>query len=115
VNPDLAYYVVRYYPNLMTDVEQRANGHLIATLKATMGRDDTGAQEEAKQKKIYRRLISDDPEVLELSRDGLQAFRARTATRILQDHGNDVFLNHCPRCHKLARTPRSKAVALLRL
>jgi hypothetical protein len=108
MNPELAYYVVRYYHNLMTDTERRANSHLIGTLKATRGRDDPAAQQEAKQKPIFGRMLSDDPTVLELSRDGLQAFRARTATRILQDHSTEVFLNHCPRCHELARTPKAQ-------
>lgn len=108
MNPELACYVVRYYQNFMTDVERRANSHLAGTLKATQGRDGPATQQEAMQKDFYRRMLSDDPEVLELSREGLQAFRARTATRILKDHSCEVFLNCCPQCHGLARTPTAK-------
>jgi hypothetical protein len=108
MNPQLAYYVVRYYHNLMTDVESRANSHLMATLKATHGRDDLAAQQEAKQKEFYDRMLSEDPEVLALSKEGLQTFRMRTATRILKDHSTEVFLNCCPQCHGLARTPTAK-------
>jgi hypothetical protein len=108
MNPDLAYYVVRYYSNLMTDAEHRAHRHLIGVLKATMGRDDAAALQEAKQSKIFSRVLSNDPEVLELSTNGILAFRARTAARILEGHGKEVFLNHCPLCHVLARTPKAQ-------
>jgi hypothetical protein len=108
MNPDLAYYIVRYYPNFMTDAEHRANRHLIGVLKATMGRDDAAAQQEAKKSKVFSRVLSDDPDVLELTRGGLQTFRSRTAARILADHGDEIFLNYCPRCHNLARTPQAQ-------
>jgi len=108
MNPDLAYYVIRYYPQLMTRIEWRANMHLISTLKATLGRDDVAAQQEAVNQKDYWRWATDDPEVLELTGNGRQDFRARTATRILADHRNEVFLNHSPRCHELARTPKAQ-------
>ena len=108
MNPDLAYYVVRYYPNLMTPVEWRANMHLISTMKATLGRDDIAAQQEAVKQKDYWCWASDDPEVLQLTSSGMQIFRARTATRILSDHGSEVFLNYCPHCHELARTPTAQ-------
>jgi hypothetical protein len=108
MKPDLAYYVVTHYPMLLTDIESRANRHLIGTLKATKGRDSMEAQEETKQHKVFSRLLSNDPQVLELTRDGLRAFRARTATRILEEHGDKIFLNRCPRCQELARTPTAK-------
>ena len=107
MNPELAYYV-RYHPNFMTDVESRANSHLMSTLKATMGRDDAAAQREAMQHRVYYRGLSEDPEVLELAREGMQAFRGQTAARILRDHSKEVFLNYCPRCHELARTPKAQ-------
>jgi len=108
MNPELAYYVIRYYGNFMTDAESRANLHLIGTVKTTFGRDDAAAQQEAKQKKPNYPLLSDDPEVVELSKDGMRAFRERTAIRILEDQGSDVFLNYCPRCQGLARTPQAR-------
>lgn len=49
MNPELAYYVVRYYHNLMTKLELRANRHLIAILKLMHGRDDPIAQQQAIQ------------------------------------------------------------------
>ena len=108
MNLELAYYVVKYYEKLMSDVERRANSHLLGTMKATMGRDDAAAQREAMQKPHYSKWLTEDPEVLKLASDGLQKFRVRTAARILEDHGEEVFLNYCPRCHELARTPTAR-------
>ena len=108
MSPELAYYVVRYYPGLMNETERRAYSHLAGVMKATRGRDDVTAQQEAMRHQHFYHGLSDDPEVLELSKDGMQAFRARTAGRILEDHSHHVLLNYCPRCHELARTPKAK-------
>ena len=108
MNSDLAYYVVKYYPNLMTELEWRTNLHLIYVTKATMGRDDVAAQQEAFQEKQHNRWVTNDPEVLKLAKGGMQEFRACIATRILEEHGSEVFLNYCSRCHELARTPKAQ-------
>ena len=54
------------------------------------------------------RWLSDDPEVLALAAGGMAGFRARAAARILREHAGDVFLNNCPRCGGLTRTPRAQ-------
>jgi len=43
LNPQVAYYVVHFHADLMTDVERKAQRHLFATMKATMGRTRDGA------------------------------------------------------------------------
>jgi len=108
MNPDLAYYVVEYYFNLMNDVERRAYNHLAGTMKATKGRDDLAAQREAINHRSFHRLLTSDPQVLELTKDGMQAFRTRVAARILVDHEKELRLNYCPQCQKLARTPNAR-------
>lgn len=108
MSPDLAYYVVRYYDNLMTNLELRSNRHLIATLKLMHGHDDPMAQRQAIQGRPDLAILSSDHEVLDLCKEGLQAFRARVAARILEMHGDQVFLNRCPKCNELARTPKAK-------
>lgn len=108
MNPELAYYAVRYYSNLMTDVEHLADRHLTSTIKAMHGRDDADAQREAMRHHRFIRFVSQDPEVVGLAKEGMRAFRARTAARILEMHGDQVFLNRCPRCNELARTPKAK-------
>jgi hypothetical protein len=92
----------------MTEVERRAHRHLMSTMKATLGRSDAGEQEEARRHTVHSRWLSDDPEVLQLTSDGVQGFAERTANRLLAEQRDAVFLNYCPRCHELARTPKAQ-------
>ncbi len=105
---ELNRYIVRWYADLMTDVEKKAQRHLSATLKATMGGSDLVAQEEARSSETHARLLSAEPEVLRLTRDGWDSFIERTAARILKDNGARLNFNRCLRCKGLARTPTSK-------
>jgi hypothetical protein len=104
----LARYVVIYYPHLMTKSERRARGHLITTIKATRGRSDLNAQAEARNDPDFAPSLSNDPEVLSLAAGGMKAFREATAARILNEHRGEIFLNRCPECGGLARTPKAK-------
>ena len=108
VNPKVAYYVVRFHADLMTDAEWKAQRHLFATMKATMGRSDETAQREAKNNLIHSRMLSTEPNVLSLANDGYQHFQLTTAARILRDSAAKVFFNRCPACGELARTPSAK-------
>jgi hypothetical protein len=123
-----ATYVFQYYSHLRTDHERLANRHLAGTMKETRGRSDVAAQAEAKRslnrlckllsddpraevKKISRywsELLSDDPIVLFLAREGYEAFVLRTGQRILNDHRDQIVLNCCPRCSMVARTPQAR-------
>jgi hypothetical protein len=106
---DEAKYVFAHYGDLMTKHERLAYRHLTGTVKATLGRSDADAQEEAKGSVYYlRELLSDDPSVLLLARDGLEAFVLRTGQRILNDHRDQIVLNCCPQCGALARTPTAR-------
>jgi hypothetical protein len=108
LNPQVAYYVVHFHADLMTDVERKAQRHLFATMKATMGRSDETAQREAQNHKIHSRMLSAEPNVLSLAKDGHQQFQLTTAARILRDSADKVFFNCCPACGELARTPFAK-------
>ncbi len=108
LTPELAYYVINFHSGLMTFAERKARSHLIATMKATTGRSDQQAQLEARTDWIHSRAFSSEPDVLELAKDGYQSFQLRTAARILRDSPDQVFLNCCPICGKLARTPTAK-------
>lgn len=108
MNPNLALYVVGYYGHFLNEQEHIALRHLMATEKVTHGRTDQSAQEEAKSNKALSGLLSQDPVVLELAHDGIDAFMERTADRILAEHGDEIFLNYCPRCGVLAKTPDAR-------
>jgi hypothetical protein len=101
--------VIRYYRRFMTKQEHLVARHLFGTMKATKGRSDAEAQAEslAGQHPV-RELLSSDREVLEMARDGYEAFAERTAKRILTEHSDEIYLNHCPRCGALAQTPKAR-------
>ena len=108
LNPQVAYYIVHFHANLLTDVERKAQGHLFATMKATKGRSDEAAQREAQSHKVHSRMLSAEPNVLSLAKAGYEQFQLTTAARILRDSADKVFFNCCPACGELARTPSAK-------
>jgi hypothetical protein len=108
MDPNLAGYVVGYYGHFLSEQEHLALRHLMVTQKATHGGSDQSAQEEAKSSKTLSGLLSQDPTVLELARNGREAFIERAASRILAEHGDKIFLNYCPRCGALAKTPKAR-------
>ena len=105
----LAVYVLTYYSRFMTGKEQLANRHLMGTAKVTHGRSDLAAKQGASNYRPHLRdLFSDDPEVLELARDGAESFVHRTAERILAAHADEIQINRCPRCGEVAKTPKAR-------
>jgi hypothetical protein len=104
-----ARYVLRYYRHLLTERERLAYGHLVDTAKVMHGRSDWAAQSAAltKPSPLYP-YLSNDPEVLNLTRRGWNVFVEQTAQRILDKHGFEIRFNYCCRCGGLARTPTAQ-------
>ena len=106
---DQAKYIMRYYAVFMTPEERLADRHLSATSKITHGRSDSSAQEEAlASPKPLREWLSTDPGVKQLAAGGWDAFAMRTAERIFREHRKEISFNECPRCGRLAKTPKAK-------
>lgn len=116
MDPHLARYISAYYSCFMTEKEILAYRHLGSTAKATHGRTDLAAQEEIwNSTRPYRELLSDDPEVLELTRDGMESFLQRTSERIMAAHADEIHVNRCPRCGEVAKTPKARQCRFCRL
>jgi actin-like ATPase involved in cell morphogenesis len=106
---ELTQYVIRYYGYLMTEREKCAYKHLWMTGNITHGRTDATAQAEAARDKTSRReALSEDPKVLALAEDGIAEFVQRTAERIMSAHEKEIYLNLCPSCGRIAKTPRAR-------
>lgn len=99
---------MQHYSYLMTLKEMTAYKHLAAVMKATLGRSDIAAQEEARTSEAFSKWLTDDPEVMAMVKDGYGAFVERTSARILSERKEDILLNYCPRCNELARTPKAQ-------
>lgn len=94
-------YIIRYFRKLMTSDEALALNHHMYTLKSS---------ENARMRNIMieRGWINTDPEVIKLLGNGYEAFQQNVVTRIMAETPERVFLNTCPKCHKLARTLYAK-------
>jgi hypothetical protein len=98
---DLTYYIFKNYSGLMTTAEKGAYLALIMAYKGERCDSD-------KMKAHMRsRFESTDPESLALLKQGAREFYIATRNRFLRDHGKEIFLNHCPKCGALARTPKA--------
>jgi hypothetical protein len=51
---------------------------------------------------------SNDSEVIALLKDGREVFLRNVRDKILHEHANEVFLNYCPKCGALTKTPRAQ-------
>jgi hypothetical protein len=103
VNKEEALYIIVYFSELMTATEKLALRHQQSTVKLD------GSTNENLTKVYYRKgWLSDDPEVLNLLSEGPDQFMIDCTERILKESGDKVFLNLCPVCKKLARTPKAK-------
>jgi len=107
LDKETANYIVTYFSHLLTEKEKLAVRHSSSIIKIESGDKTTNL---VSLTKIYkeRGWLTDDQTVLDLLKDGCDNFELKTAQRILKDYGDKVFLNNCPKCGKLARTPRAK-------
>jgi len=99
---DLAIYIINYYSHLMTFEEKVAHKSMMGEFKIQ------SATSSSMKEALRKQWISDDPKVLELLLGGPDAFGARVRDRVMRDHSDEVFLNCCPRCGALAKTPTAK-------
>ena len=98
----LISYVFFNYGDLMTPHEGLAYKSIIGKLKADH------AHSPGERELLLREWVSKDPEVLQLLEGDSEQFFVNVSQRILQEHPAEVFLNRCPRCDGLARTPYAK-------
>lgn len=103
---ETAKYITNYYTNLFTDIEKLALKHLHHTIKLS----DRDENDKIKATNVYKKAgwLTDSPDALELIKDGEDAFIIITAKRLITEHPDKIFLNYCPECKRLARTPYAK-------
>ena len=77
LDPQVADYVVNFHAHLMTETERKAQRHLFATMKATMGRSDETAQREVQNHKMRSRMLSNEPNVLSLAKEVISSFNSQ--------------------------------------
>lgn len=105
---DLANYVLANYGRLTTEHERAVLDHLTGLFKARRRSPQPGTAQDTENAEQYLHRLSDDPAVIEDAQAGWEQARMRIAQRILDDHPDEVYLNHCPECEALTRTPTAR-------
>lgn len=102
-----AKYVVRYYSELLTNREKKVIKH--ATSYLILSPETLG--ELLKELNWVDNIVDTsryfdmDQAPFSITND---SFDVLIATKILERHRDHVYLNYCPKCNQLARTPLAK-------
>ena len=56
----------------------------------------------------HKGWFDDTEEIRAMVADGYDVFKKRVAERIYREHKNELKLNLCPQCGKIARTPLAR-------
>ena len=101
---ETATYISNYYHRFFNEKENQAHRHINSLIKLN------GESKDSSRYKIYKRKgwITTDNETLELIKNGETEFFINTAKRILEEYKDEIFLNYCSNCQKLARTPKAR-------
>jgi len=103
IGKEEALYLIMYFSELMTEHERVALRHIQSTFKLE------GVKKPHLVDMYYKQgWLTTNPEILNLLKDGGDQFVINSAERILRETPEKVFLNLCPKCGKLARTPQAK-------
>lgn len=98
---ELIDYIITYYSNLFTDREKAAYKHHNTLLK----HEDS---ESRVRDVMLKHWGTNDKETLKLLDNGYESFKNMVAERIFKERFNEIVINNCPNCNKLARTPQAK-------
>ncbi|MBO3697304.1 hypothetical protein [Roseivirga sp. E12] len=98
---DLDQYIIVHYNHLLSLKEHAAYKHHITTLKAENSSEQFGEM-------MLRKWGTKDSEALQLLEGGYDKFKKQVSNRVLREERDKVFINNCPKCRKLARTPQAK-------
>jgi hypothetical protein len=98
--PELIDYIYWYCNRFQTPSEKLA--------VKTFMHDKPGISETERKMCIRQGWISDEADVKKIIEGGFESFKEQVAIRILKEHQNELGLNFCPICFKIARTPFAK-------
>ena len=98
--PELIDYIYWYCDNFQTVSERLA----IKTFRL----DRPGISESAREMYKSHGWISDETDVKKFIEGGFESFKEQVVMRIYNQHQNELNLNLCPKCFKIARSPSAK-------
>jgi hypothetical protein len=98
----LTAYVWQHYRHLFTDFDRKVSGRIIFEMKTQH------TPPELRDERFERVFGALDPAVTSALEEGHWAFLRRVRDRILAEDGDQVFINRCPVCRRIVRTPKAK-------
>jgi hypothetical protein len=102
---EMANYLITHYLTLLPVSQMEALKHYKHSLKLY---DMPPDNEVRRQLYTKANWLSDDPKVLKLLDKGYTNFILACAVQILNEQPGEVYINLCPECGRLARTPYAK-------
>jgi len=108
IDKETAKYIIDYFSELLPSHEKIAMEYMLSQFKPENRDKHTFMNKWATD--IYKKngWLTESQTVLDLLKEGYDSFERKTALKILKEHPNDIFLNKCPQCQRLARTPFAK-------
>jgi hypothetical protein len=97
---ELTRYVWDHYQRLLTEFEWRVGRAIQGRAKAALSK----SLEMAAALNRHWGAVG-DAEVEAALSDGPEAFRRQVRDRLLAEHESAMFINRCPRCQRVVRTP----------
>jgi len=106
MDKDKIRYILNYHSSLMAKEEKISWRHWSTTYKMEHS-DSTDQQKESRKKlSLQKGWMTDDENILQLLKFGIDEFERKVAERI--DNSNSIDYNNCPKCERLTRTPKAK-------
>jgi hypothetical protein len=98
----LTAYLCQYYRHLFTELERKVDLRIKVEMKSKR------LDSEVRAERIARYCGPPDPQVDSALKQGHLAFFDRVRARILAEEADQVFINRCPICQRIARTPKAR-------
>ena len=99
----LTAYIWNHYTHLMTDFERRVESAIILRTKVERNSDPRMAD-------MLRQRWggADAPAITAALQQGTDVFRQQVCKRLLAAYGDQMFINRCPACQRIVRTPKAR-------
>jgi hypothetical protein len=97
-------YVITHYAYLLTLPQKKALKHHQHLLKL----DDRADRDRLTSIYTQNKWLSGEPETFSQLDGGYSNFIITCSKQLLSKHSNDIIINLCPNCGRLARTPLAK-------
>lgn len=110
MNKETASYIITYFSHLLTLKEKAVIKHQHSLIKLDNSDSSEASEQNQRRRAMYLKQgwLSTDTETLNLLKDGYEQFEIDTATRLISERSEEIVLNKCPKCGRLARTPYAK-------